>query len=165
MRLRSVLSVALIAALGLSLTGCAQIMKAITPAPKINHVTIAAKVAAPGAPTTPKLVSVPSNLPVWPDSSVVKGRVNKNAKVIKGANGTSWSVSLATHDSYQDVVNGTAKGFLDAKWQVMQQDVSSAETSVTVLTVSSQTCQGVVTVSAEPDKTTQIGYVITTPAK
>ena len=43
----------------------------------------------------------------------------------------------------------------------MQQDVSSAESSVTVLTVSSSSGEGVVTVTAKPNKTTWIVYVVT----
>ena len=47
----------------------------------------------------------------------------------------------------------------------MQQDVSSIGASSTVLTVSSSTGEGVVTITAEKDKTTQIGYVIAVGSK
>lgn len=160
MRLRSVLSVALIAVLCVGITGCAQIEKAIAPPPKIKHVVIAAKVAAPNAQIVGVLKKgVPSNLPLWPGSGVMKERLTK------GVNGNSWSATLGTADPYQDVVNGTAKGFEDAGWQVMQQDVSSIGASSTVLTVSSSTGEGVVTITAEKDKTTQIGYVIAVGSK
>jgi hypothetical protein len=80
----------------------------------------------------------------------------------KGTNGNSWSATFTSSDPYSEIVAGTAKGFQDASWQVMQQDVSSPEATITVLTVGSSGSEGVVTVTAQPDKTTQIGYVITT---
>jgi hypothetical protein len=156
MRVRSIVSIALIAVLALGLAGCEQIKKAIAPPPTINQVTIKAKVAAPDAKIVGTYAAkAPANLPVWPDSTLVKDRVTN------GANGKSWSATFASTDLYDDIVLGTAKGFQDASWQVMQQDVSSAEASVTVFTVSSSDGEGVVTVTAQPDKTTQIGYVIT----
>jgi hypothetical protein len=160
MRARSILSIALVAVVAIGMTGCAQIKQAITPAPKVNHVTIAAKVATPGAKIAGTLKQkVPENLPLWAGSGVIKERVTK------GTNGDSWSASFETADPYADVLNGTAKGFQDANWQVAQQDVSSSDTTITVLTVSSSTAEGVVTITAEPTKRTQIGYVITTPSK
>ena len=157
MRLKPALSFVLIATLGLSLTGCAQVMKAITPAPKVNHVTIAAKVAAPGASITGKLAKdAPANLPLWPGSAVMRSRVTK------GSTGNSWSAMLVTSDSYAEIVSGTAKGFQDAGWQVAEQDVSSADASSTVLTVMSSGGEGVVTIAPWREKMTQIDYVITT---
>ncbi|MDR3686972.1 MAG: hypothetical protein P4L93_08465 [Coriobacteriia bacterium] len=160
MRARTILSLALVAALALGLTGCDQIKKALAPPPTINHVTIKAKVAAPGAAIVGTLKQkLPASLPLWPGSGVMKERLTK------GSNGDSWSATFTTSDPYNDVLSGTAKGFQDASWQVMQQDVSSADASVTVLTVSSSAAEGVVTITAQPDKSTQIGYVITTPSK
>ena len=159
MRQRTVLSVLLVGILALGLTGCDQIEKAIAPAPKITHVTVAAKVAAPGAKTTPALKHVPSHVPLWPDSGVYR-----TERVTKGSNDESWSTTLSTSDPYQDVVDGTAKGFQDAGWQVMQQDVSSTDASITVLTVSSSSGEGDVTVTAQKDHTTQVGYVVTKPS-
>jgi len=160
MRARAILTVALISALALGVTGCDQIKKAIAPAPKINHVTIKAKVAAPGAAIAGALKQkIPDNLPLWPGSGVMKERLTK------GSNGDSWSATFNTFDPYNDIVSGTAKGFQDASWQVMQQDVSSADASITVLTVSDSAAEGVVTITAQPDKSTQIGYVITTASK
>jgi hypothetical protein len=158
MRVRSIVSIALIATLALGLTGCEQIKKAITPPPTINQVTIKAKVASPDATIVGTFAEkVPANLPVWPDSTLLRDAVTK------GSNGKSWSATFESKDLYDDIVTGTAKGFQDASWQVMQQDISSAEASVTVFTVSSGDAEGVVTVTAQPDKTTtRIGYVITT---
>jgi hypothetical protein len=154
------MSVALVAVLAMGVTGCDQIKKAITPPPKVTRVAVAAKVAAPNAKIVGTLKQkLPDNLPLWPGSGVMKERLTK------GSNGDSWSATFTSADPYTDVVNGTAKGFQDASWQVMQQDVSSVDASITVLTVSSQAAEGVVTVTAQPDKSTQIGYVITTPSK
>jgi hypothetical protein len=157
MRARFVPTVVLIAVLAMGLTGCEQIKKAITPPPTIKRVTIAAKVAAPDAKIVGTLKKkVPVNLPLWPGSGVMK------EKLTKGANGDSWSATFTSGDPYDDIVNGTAKGFQDASWQVVQQDVSSPDTTITVLTVNSSDGEGVVTITAEPDNSTQIGYVITT---
>ena len=160
MRVRAILVFALVTALALGVTGCAQIEKAIAPAPTINHVTIKAKVAAPGAAIVGTLKQkLPADLPLWPGSGVTKEHLTK------GTNGDSWSATFTTTDPYNDVLVGTAKGFQDASWQVAEQDLSSANASVTVLTISSSAAEGVVTISARPDKTTQIGYVITSPSK
>ena len=139
----------------LGLSGCGSIKAMVTPPPKIQHVTISAKVASPGAQVTPALTNVPSNVPLWPGAAVEKKR-------IKGpANGDSWSATLTTTDPYQDVLAGTAKGFQDSGWTVAAVNVSSSDASSSVLTVSSTGAEGVVTVTQRPNGVTGIVYVIT----
>jgi hypothetical protein len=160
MRLRSIPTLVLLGVLVVSSAGCDQIKKAITPAPIVTHVTVAAKVAKPDAKIngTPK-EGAPANLPFWEGAGVT------HAKLIKADSGDSWLLTLSTPDAFSDVVAGMATGFQDAGWQVESQDASSGETSTTVLTVAGPDAAGVVTIAAQKNKTTQIDYAITDAAK
>jgi hypothetical protein len=143
----------------MSSAGCDQVKKAITPAPIVTHVTVAAKVAKPDAKIigTPK-EGAPANLPLWEGAGVT------HAKLIKTDSGDSWLLTLTTPDAFSDVVAGMATGFQDAGWQVESQD-ASGDTSTTVLTVAGPDAAGVVTIAAQKNKTTQIDYAITNSTK
>jgi hypothetical protein len=138
-------------------TGCAQVQQAITPKPKINHVTVEATVAAPAAAVNGKLAGgAPKTLPLWPGSTVVR------SKATKLKSGTTWTATLSTPDPYTDVLNGVGVGFQRAQWQVAAQDMTSGDTSSTVLTVSNDSSDGIVTVSNLPKKKqVRIEYTIT----
>ena len=155
MRSRSIAVLGLLGVLAVSAGGC-QVLKAITPPAIIKHVTISAKVGTPDAKIVGTLKKgYPSNLPLWDGAGVVKNHV------VKSHAGNSWSATLSTGDTYADVVKGMAAGFEKQGWTVETQDLASTGTSMTVLTVSGSTGQGVVTIAAQKDHTTQIGYVIT----
>jgi len=147
MRGRATMMISLLIASAVALAGCSQIQQAITPIRKINHVTIEATVAVPAAPIKGKLAKgMPEGLPMWPGSGVVK------TKSEKLANGTTWTATMGTLDPYKDVLNGVAVGLQKAQWQVESQDLSSGDTSSTVLTVSNGKVDGMVTVSSVPAK-------------
>ena len=153
--LKVIMVFALLTSALLGLSGCEQIKSMIAPPPKIKHVPISAKVAAPGAQVTPALKNVPANVPLWPGAGVEK------ASTTKSSNGDSWSATLTTTDGYQDVLAGTAKGFQDAGWTVSSANISSSEASSSILTVSSTGAEGLVTVIERPNGVTGIGYLIT----
>lgn len=160
MRLRFIPICALLCVAALSSAGCQQIKQAITPPPTIKHVKVAAKVAAPGAAVVGKLKDgAPSDLPLWEGASVL------HAKVTKSGAGDSWMATLGTGDAYNAVVGGMATGFQNAGWQVQSQDASSGDASATVFTVAGPNAAGVVTISAQQDKTTHIDYAMTALAK
>lgn len=155
MRTRVLAALAVAVLVVASTTGCAQIVDALKPAPIINHVTIAAKVAKPGAALQGTLKSAPADLPLW------EGAIVQRNTVTKSSAGKSWSAMFLTADAYSDVSAGTAAGFQKAGWQVETSDLSSAGASTTVLTVSSQSADGVVTISTKKAGETQLDYVLT----
>ena len=157
MRGRIITTFSLLVAVALLGTGCAQIQKAITPAVKINKVTIEATMAVPAAPLAGKLAAgAPASLPLWPDAKVVR------SKATKSPNGTTWTATLSTADPYADVLNGVGVGFQKANWQVAAQDMTSGDASSTLLTVGNGSVDGVVTISNLPKKkSVQIDYTIT----
>ena len=128
---RTIPTLTLLVALGAAMTGCSQVQQAMAPKPKINKVTIEAKVAAPGAAVGGKLTGgAPETLPLWPGATVVRSKATKTPQ------GTTWTATLSTPDPYRDVLNGVGVGFQRAKWEVAAQDMTSGNTSSTVLTVS-----------------------------
>lgn len=160
MRFGPILSLTVLVAVAVSTSGCDAIKKAVVPAPIITHETIAAKIGQPGAAVRGKLrPGIPANLPLWDGAAVLR------SDVIKSDAGNSWSATLSTTDPYSDVMKGMAVGFQKAGWQVETQDTTSTEGSTTVLTVSGSSGVGVVTIAALKDKSTRIGYAITTSGK
>lgn len=164
MRPKVLLALPLAGALLVGVAGCATVQKTvqkvITPPTKVVHVSIPAKVAAPGAKVTGKLAKgAPSDLPLWPGSTVTKSRVKKSRA------GKVWSATFTTTDLYQRVLDGVAKGFENAGWIVEATDASTAEASSTALTVSSSGGAGIVTITSQPDKSTQMAYVVTVQKK
>jgi hypothetical protein len=144
---------ACVALVSLAMTGCTQIQQILTPTPVVNKVTIEATAAVPGAPVTGRLAKgMPKDLPLWPGSAVSK------SILIKSGSGNTWSATLTTPDPYSDVLNGVGVGFQKGGWDVAAQDVSSAEISSTVMTVSGPTVDGVVTVTGTKKGTVEITY-------
>jgi hypothetical protein len=157
MRARTIPILMVVGLIAVSAAGCEQIKSAIAPPPKVNHVTIAAKVASPGAPIQGTVKKgAPSSLPFWEGAGVL------HTRLVKSEAGNSWQATLATADPYDEVVAGMATGFQNAGWQVESQDASSGNTSATVLTVIGPQGSGVVTIATQKDKSTHIDYVITT---
>jgi hypothetical protein len=155
MRARLVMAAAVLALVSTGLVGCSQINSMLNPPPKIEHKVIAAKVAAPGATVSGKLAKgIPDNLPLWPDASVDRSAITK------GYGGNAWTTKLVTPDPYADVVVGTVTGFQKAGWTTEAVDVSSANESSTVITVSAGTGEGVVTITSQKDKKSAIAYVM-----
>jgi hypothetical protein len=143
----------LLVAASLAAGGCDFIKKQ---APTITRVTVAAKIGVPGAGVQGELrKGTPENLPLWEGASVLR------SDVIKSDAGNSWSATLRTTDPYVDVMKGMVVGFQKAGWQVESQDTASTEGSTTVLTVSSASDMGIVTITAQKDQSTRIGYAIT----
>jgi hypothetical protein len=160
MRSRSIFLIALIAVVSLVGTGCDSLTKVLSSPPVITHVKVEAKVGKPGVALRGTLKpGAPADLPLWEGAGVTKNMVTKS-KV-----GTSWSATLTTTDPYEDVAKGMAVGFQRANWQVELQDVASTEGSTTVLTVIGASATGIVTIAAQKNNTTRIGYVITSAGK
>jgi hypothetical protein len=156
MRLKTLLTVLLSCVLLVGVTGCAAVDKALTPPPKIKHVSIEATVAVPDAQVVGSFgQGKPSGLPLWPGATVAGSRI------VRGNGGTRlWSGTLTTADPYAKVVVGLENGFQNAGWSLEVADASTAEASSTVLTVSSSKIAGVVTLSSQPDQTTKIEYLV-----
>jgi hypothetical protein len=160
MRYRSILIGVLLAVSLLVATGCDSITQVLNPPPVVTHVKVDAKVGKPGAALRGTLKpGAPADLPLWEGAGVTRNAVTKSRA------GVAWSATLTTADPYDDVVKGMAVGFQRANWQVELQDVTSTESSTTVLTVASGSATGIVTIAARKDGTTRIGYVVTSATK
>jgi hypothetical protein len=160
MRYRSILFALLLAAFSLMASGCDSITQMLNPPPVVTHVKIEAKVGKPGVSLRGTLKpGAPTDLPLWEGAGVTRNVVTKSRA------GVAWSATLTTADPYDDVVKGMAVGFQRASWQVELQDVTSTEGSTTVLTVASGSATGIVTIAAQKDSTTRIGYVMTSAKK
>jgi hypothetical protein len=160
MRYRSILIVVLLAAFSLMATGCDSITKMLNPPPVVTHVKVEAKVGKPGVALRGTLKpGAPVGLPLWEGAGVTRNAVTKSRA------GVAWSATLTTADPYDDVAKGMVVGFQRAKWQVELQDVTSTEGSTTVLTVASGSATGIVTIAAQKNNTTRIGYVMTSAEK
>lgn len=147
MRTRTVLLAVVLTVLALT-TGCAKVEQALTPEPTV--VTEEATVAAAAAPVLGDLPSdAPSDVPLWPESTVVESEVTKD----------SYGLTMITTDSYDDVVAGLAKGFGDAGWTV-EKDESEEGGRVTVLTVTTDAYDGFVTITEIDDGTVQLDYAL-----
>lgn len=143
-------------ALTFSLAGCDKVGTMLQSAPIINHIKVEAKVGKPGLTIQGHLKDgAPSNLPVWEGATVLRTRIFKSVA------GDTWSATLSTKDPYGEVVAGMATGFQNEGWQVQSQDLSSGNTSTTVLTVSTNQADGLCTIATDKDKTTHIDYALT----
>ena len=160
MRLRSMIVLVLLGVLAVSATGCQQILKAVTPAALVKHVTISAKIGTPDAKITGTLKpGYPSNLPLWDGAGVI------HTQVVKSSAGKSWQATLQTSDPYDDVVKGIAAGFQKQGWTVVNENLPSTDTSMTAFTVAASTASGVVTISAKKDAPTRIDYPLDVTGK
>ena len=160
MRSRYVPIAVLIGVLALSSAGCDLIKNVLSPSPIVNHITGEAKVGKPGATIQGGLKpGAPDTLPIWEGASVLR------TKVFKSSAGDTWSATLTTKDPYQEVVAGMATGFQKQGWDVASQDLSSGNTSTTVLTVSTTQAAGLCTIATDKDKTIHIDYALTLVGK
>ena len=157
MRARHIAATALAAAAVIVLSGCSvksAVDEQLTPEPKT--VTVEATVAAVGAPIDGTLTEgFPDTLPMWPGAKVTKSKTTKTPQ------GTSYSAILSTPDPYADVLAGVGEGLKQAGWDVEATDATTPEQSVSILTISNDNAEGIVTVSQMPKKPTRIEFVIT----
>ena len=156
MRVRH-MTVALAAVVALVLSGCSvksSIDERLAPPP--TTVTIEATVAAVGAPIDGTLTKgFPDTLPMWPGAKVTKSKATKTPQ------GTSYSAALTTPDPFDDVLAGVGTGLEEGDWKVEATDASTSEATVTILMISNDDADGIVTISQTPDKPVRIEYVIT----
>ena len=154
MRGRTLVAAALIGTLSLAATGCAQLTEKFKPAPKIvtREATVAVAAAAvEGAFQYPP----PDGLPLWPTAKVVKPE--KRAKGSK-----AWDEILLAADTYDVVMAGMVTGLEKGGWTVETIDASTPEARTSILNVSGNGREGVITIAETPQGTT-IGYVIAAP--
>jgi hypothetical protein len=145
----------LIGALSLATAGCAQLTERFKPAPTI--VTREATVAVVAAQVDGSFqYPPPDGLPIWPTARVVKPE--KRAKGSK-----SWDETLLAADTYDIVLAGMVTGLERGGWTVETTDVGTPEARTSILNVSGQGREGVITIAETPEGTT-IAYVIA-PAK
>lgn len=153
MRARLVVSAVLIGALSLFASGCDRLTEAFTPEPTI--VTREATVAVPAALVQGSFqYETPEGLPIWPDAKVISEKQAKGSK--------SWDEMILTADTYEVVLAGMTTGLEKAGWEFETIDASTPEAPTTLLNVSRNGIEGVITVAATPEGTT-IGYVIAKP--
>jgi len=131
-------------------TGCDQLEKRFTPPPKV--VTEEATVAAGGALVEGELSEdAPEGLPMWPGATVTESTGTEDA----------YGLSLTTVDPFEDVLNGIAVGFEQAGWTVTRDEAGTEGTRSVMLTVSSDSMEGFVTLTEIGDGTTQVDYAVT----
>jgi hypothetical protein len=147
-------AVALVAAFALS--GCEALRSSVPQ--KTQVVYQKATVAAVNAPVEGALEGVPSDLPMWPKSKVVA------VKTTKTPQGKTWTATLMTTDKYDDVLKGMVAGLQNSGWTVEQADASSGDTKSSLLTLSTPSAQGVLTLSQVDTATTSLEFVIS-PSK
>lgn len=154
MSFRRLLAFPIVIAVAAGLSGCARLEAVFTPKPKV--VTIEATVAAPGAAVNGDLASwMPEGTPLWPGATVADSQATR----------TAYNLTLVTNDPYVDVLAGTAKGFEDAGWEVVQTEEGETGARTAVLTVSNSTHEGLVTLAEESGGTVTITYVLTKSAQ
>jgi hypothetical protein len=141
--------VAVVVALALSMSGCAQVSGLLASGP--DMASAEATVAIPAAPLNGELPSgAPRELPLWPGASVVEGASTE----------ATYDVILSVADLFADVVAGTAKGFKDAGWQVTQESLDQETARIVALNVSRATHEGLITITPGEAGETVISYVI-----
>ncbi|NTU71295.1 MAG: hypothetical protein HGB10_05705 [Coriobacteriia bacterium] len=156
LRLKSMVLVALLAG-AVVVSGCS-VKQSIDEklAPEPTQVTVEATVAAVGAPIDGTLKpGFPDTLPMWPGAKVAAGKTTKTPQ------GKSYSATLTTTDPYADVLAGVGEGLKRAGWTVEAMDVGTPEQQATILSASSDSADGIITVSQLPKKPVRIEYVIT----
>lgn len=143
-----------IAALALSLSGCAGVRERLTPAPSV--VTEEATLAVSGAKVVGSLdAGTPGDLPLWPGAKVVESITTDDA----------YSLTLTTADEYADVLSGVAAGLEEAGWTVVSDESGEAGARAAVLQITRDTQEGFVTLTELEDGLCQIDYVIAMAAK
>jgi hypothetical protein len=152
MRARPVVAAALIGALSFTVTGCAQITAKLTPPDKI--ITREATVAVAAAPVQGAFQSPPpEGLPLWPTATVVPP---ENPSPLKSR---SWDETLIAADSFDLVLAGMVTGLQKGGWKVEAIDASTPGAQTSILNVSGNGSEGVITISQTPEGT-RIDYTI-----
>jgi hypothetical protein len=152
MRARLVVAAALIGALSFSVTGCAQITARLTPPDKI--VTREATVAVAAAAVQGTFKSPPpEGLPLWPTASVVPPENNAASST------KSWDETLLAADNFDMVLAGMVTGLEKGGWKVEAIDASVPDARTSILNVSGNGSEGVITISETPEGT-RIDYTI-----
>lgn len=156
MRTRTIIAIALVAALALPLGGCAQVKAAFTP-PEPGTVTKSATVAAVGAPVSGTLVKGFPSVPLWPNSFVDKTRK------IEAPSGTAWRGVFISADQYDTVAKGVTVGFQRDGWQVAQVSAATTETPSDIFAANKGSSDVIITLTKQttPKPATRIEYVIT----
>jgi hypothetical protein len=134
------------------MTGCAQITAKLTPPDKI--ITREATVAVAAAAVQGSFKSPPpEGLPLWPTASVVPPE-NAAAPSAK-----SWDETLLAADTFDMVLAGMVTGLQKGGWKVEAIDASVPEAQTSILNVSGNGSEGVITISETPEGT-RIDYTI-----
>lgn len=148
MQLRVLIVIAVVASI--SLTGCARIEESLKPEPIV--VTEEATAAVAAAPVAGELAEkTPSDLPLWPEATVVSSELNAG----------TYTLELTTGDPYEDVLNGVAAGFERAGWAVTVEDDGEVGLRTALLTVTSDKYDGIVTISEVDAENVGIEYLLT----
>lgn len=148
------LTAVLLALAVLGVSGCSAAQKLVASTDSAGA-SAEITVAVAGAPVDGALAKgVSADVPLWPGATVVASEVTDGATTI----------TLEASDSYDDVLNGLALGFQNAKWQLTEEESGEAGARIAVLTVTGQGQEGVVTLSEEAGATT-IDYLVTAAGK
>lgn len=147
MRFRSPVIAALTLVLALGVSGCDAVSDALQP--KTEVVTSEGLVAAPGAKVSGELpAGLPQDLPLWPAATVVSGEVDEDGTI---------DLALDATASFDDVVAGIGVGFEKAGWKVVE---SLTDNTTTVLEVSNDAYDGVITITNGEDVGTSVEYLL-----
>lgn len=150
MRSRRILLACLTALLVLSLSGCAKLQAAFTPDPEV--ITEEATVAVEGAAVSGELSpDTPQGLPIWPGAEVIESIASED----------SYSLTLSTGDSYDDVLLGMAAGFERVGWEVTSEE-SDEGGRIAVLSLTTEGQEGFVTITELESGAVQLDYVLVT---
>jgi hypothetical protein len=152
MRARLVVAAALIGALSFAVTGCAQLTAKFTPPAKI--VTREATVAVAAAAVQGTFQSPPpEGLPLWPTATVAPPEEASSLK------SKAWDATLLAADSFDVVLAGMVTGLQKGGWTVEAVDASTPDSQTSILNVSGNGSEGVITISETPEGT-RIDYTI-----
>lgn len=149
MNARRVFLAALVVALAAALSGCSRVsgVSDVLPAKADDRVQEPTSAAVSASVNGDLPADTPDDIPLWPGATV------KSAATTDGA----FDLLLVTADSIEDIVNGLGLGFERAGWSVASSVESDA---ATVLEVSNDTLEGMVTVSVA-EEGNSIEYLLT----
>lgn len=150
MRSRRILLACLALFVASSLVGCSSLQAALTPDPEV--ITEEATVAAAGATVSGELSpETPEGLPLWPGAEVIESVAAED----------SYSLTLSTGDSYDDVLPGMAAGFERAGWEVTSEE-SNEGGRIAVLSLTAEGQEGFITITELESGAVQLDYVLVT---
>jgi len=150
------LTVAVLAAVCLTATGCSTLTEKFKPAPKV--VVLKARVASTDATLTGETLAPgrPRSLPLWPGSKV------ESSTQAQTPQGKSWTSAFTTTDDYEAVVKGFAVGLKDAGWSSEVADISTDTEKSSLLTASGESADALFTITRSTDSSsTRIDVVVT----